>query len=234
MFGITFNGYHSYNDKRLTMAPGKKIGRPSKEKIKVKVPFSNHEYDFSELYGSQVYTNRSLEYKFNLIGQTKEQMSIEVTDIINWFMNSHGKQKLYDDAYPGYFFMAEVESEANFEENYTDGILGVKFTAYPFMISELEEGHDTWDNFNFVLDYDQITDFTINGSQDVMLYNGGSNVVKPTIIASTSMEILMKNKTYLIPSGTSESYDFMLEMGENNLTITGDGTISFVFYKELI
>jgi len=234
VYGIKFNGYHSYTDKGLIMAPGKKIGRPSKEKIKIKVPFSNVEYDFSELYGSQTYTNRELTYPFNLLGKTKEEMSMEATSIINWLMNSRGKQTLWDDAIPGYHFLAEVENETDFKENWADGVITVKFTAYPFMICDYAEGTDIWDEFNFITDMVQDSSFIVNDSLETTIYNLGATDIKPTIITNADMTIVMNNKTYTIPTGTTKSYDFIFKPGENNLTITGNGTISFVFYKELI
>lgn len=44
----------------------------------------------------------------------------------------------------------------------------------------------------------------------------------------------MDGKTFNITSGQSESHEFVLKSGENNLSITGSGTIEFLFYKELI
>lgn len=234
MHGIRFNGYHSWKDKHLTLAPGKDVGRPAKEKVKRKVAFSNAEYDFSELYGSQVYSNRQLQYSFNLIGNSKEEMSFMAVNIINWLMNSSGKQRLYDDAFPGYYFLAEVEDEASFEENFSDGILTVTFEAYPFMVSELKEGHDIWDGFNFILDYDQKTDFTVNGSIEIELFNSSATVLRPVITTDAPMTIENGLKTFSVNSGVTQSYDFMLEMGKNQLTITGNGNISFEFHKELI
>src|SRR5690625_4183585 len=142
MYGIEFNGKHSYIDFGITLGVEKDIGYPEKEKIKVKVPFSNIEYDFSEIYGEQTYTNRALTYTFNIIEKhkinTTEKINLIETKIVNWLMNSNGKQKLYDDAIPGYYFLAEVEGSLSFDELWNSGTLTVTFTAYPFMASELE------------------------------------------------------------------------------------------------
>lgn len=234
MIGIVFDDKHSYRDFGVTIAPGKLIGTPNKKKIKVAVPFSNEEYDFSELYGSQTYEPRPLMYPLNILDMSKERMSIKKTQIINWLMGSSGKQRLYDDAFPGYYFLAEVEGESDFEENWADGILTVTFTAYPFMISKLEEGHDIWDDFNFELDIAQLVDFNVSGSLDVTLYNIGKPSLSPSVIASSPMTIQTDNMTFNVPMGESQSKDFLLSPGENELMITGNGSISFVFHKELI
>lgn len=234
MLGIKYLGKHSYRDMGVTMAPGRDVSIPKKNKILVSVPFSNEEYDFSEIYGEQTYEPRQLTYPFNIKAPTKEGMNAKRTKIINWLLNSHGKQKLYDDVYPGYYFLAELEGDASFKENWRDGILTATFKAYPFMIAELEEGNDIWDTFNFLLDYAQITDFEVNGTKEVVLYNPGTPSLSPKITASNAMEIEMNNVVYNVPSGTSSSEDFILKTGENNFTISGQGTIKFSFYKELI
>lgn len=237
MEGITFLGKHSYTDFGLSLAPGKSIGMPEKEKITVKVPFSNTEYDFSLIYGSQPYTTRELSYPFNVYVPghlTKVAMNSKKTQVMNWLMNSYGKQKLYDDAFPGHYFLAEVEDGASFDENYSDGILTVTFKAYPFMISENPEGNVEWDSFNFDYDVMQDVEFDIDGERGVTLINAGTPDVFPTIESSGEMEISLNGKTYMVSAGTTEKADIPLVSGENALTITGNGTIKFTFYKEMI
>lgn len=237
MRGITFDGKHSYRDFDLTIAPGKNIGNPSKIKRKERVPYSNEIYDFSGIYQGQEYTERPLTYKFNVVDKynhSKEHFSIMKVAVLNWLMSPNQKTKLKDDAIPGYYFLAELENGAELEENEFDGTLTVEFTAYPFKVSELEEGNDMWDEFNFLLDYAQLTDFEINGSKEITLYNPGINVIKPTIIASSTFEITKGNTTFSIPKGESESYRFVLMKGKNTMTIKGNGSISFQFRKELI
>lgn len=235
--GITFNGKHSYRDFGVTIAE-KNIGYPEKQKIKVQVPFSNIEYDFSEIYGEQTYTHRTLEYTLNVVDLTKpnttESINILETQISNWLLVGGGKRKLYDDSMPGYYYLAEVEGGLDFDELWNHGTLTVQFTAYPFMISELPEGHDIWDEFNFELDVAQVTDFQVNGSLQVILYNVGTPSLTPEIEASSPMQIITDGIIYNVPAGKSKSDEFRLKPGENELTIIGNGTINFLFYKELI
>lgn len=237
MYGIFFNGKHSYNDLGVTIAD-KDIGYPEKEKIKVKVPFSNVEYDFSGLYGDQTFTTRPLTYTFNVLDRHRNLDTVQVnvieTKLSNWLMGTVGKQKLYDDSVPGYYYLAEVEGGLDFNELWNHGTLTVEFTAYPFMIAELHEGNDLWDLFNFELDVAQITDFKVNGSLNVTLYNVGIPSVTPAIEASAPMDIVKGGVTYKVPVGKTKSDDFSLSPGDNKLMIKGNGTIKFTFYKELI
>lgn len=238
MYGISFNGKHSWNDFGITMGTSKELGLPSKEKILIKVPFSNTEYDFSELYGSQTYSPRHLKYEFNLVDRfgknTAEVISTTKAMLSNWLMNSHGKQKLYDDAFPDYYFLAEVEDNMSIKENWNSGTLAVTFKAYPFMIADLPEGNDIWDTFNFELDVAQRVNFGVFYEFGTTLINPGVPDVSPEIEASSAFTITMGGRTYNVPQGKSKSLDFMLKSGENDIIINGTGNISFLFYKELI
>ncbi|MCC2381211.1 phage tail protein [Bacillus wiedmannii] len=237
LYGIKFDGKHSYKDMGYTMPAERDIGFPSKEKIVVQVPFSNVEYDFSELYGSQTYSPRELKYQFNVLRRgdyTPQAMQIEKTKLINWLMGTGGRRKLYDDTIPGYYFLAEIESAADFKDDWETGTMTVTFRAYPFMIAELHEGNDIWNKFNFELDVAQTTDFIVKGKLSVILINAGASDVSPEITTSNSMKITRSGVTYSVPSGVTKDGDFALKSGENVLQINGFGTISFRFYKELI
>lgn len=156
--GIWFLDQHSYRGLGVTIS-ARDVGAPNKVKVKQTLPFSNITYDFSHLYGAQVFEERQMTYTFDIMDpgviDTNTRLNVIKTRIVNWLTNSQGKQPLYDDVYPQYYFLAEVESGAGFTENWTNGTLDVTFTAYPFMISELPEGHDIWDEFNFELDVAQ-------------------------------------------------------------------------------
>lgn len=232
-FGITFNELHSYRDFGLRVLE-RHIGNPPKIKRKERVPFSNEIYDFSGIYGGQEYEERPLTYIFNVKDYDKIDLSMKRVEVLNWLVPVNKKIKLIDDYVPGYYFMAEVEEAPDFDELRFRGRLTVTFTAYPFKISELHEGNDLWDPFNFLLDYAQTTEFTINGTKEITLYNPGASVLQPKIIASNAMEIIKGNTTFNVPAGESQSHNFILHQGENKMTINGNGTIEFLFYKELI
>ncbi|GAB6442168.1 MULTISPECIES: phage tail protein [Bacillus] len=237
LYGIKFDGKHSYNDMGYTMPAERDIGFPSKEKIVVQIPFSNVEYDFSELYGSQTYSPRELKYQFNVVRRgnyTPQAMQVEKTKLINWLMNTDGRKKLYDDTIPGYYFLAEVESAADIQDDWETGTLTATFRAYPFMIAEVNEGNDIWDIFNFELDVAQTTDFQVSGTLSVALINSGVPNVVPEITSSSRMEIMKDGSSYFVSPGITKDNDFVLKTGENTFRINGFGKISFRFYKEVI
>lgn len=167
--GISYLGQHSYKDLGLTIS-ARDVGAPNKVKVKERIPFSNQVYDFSELYGSQTFEERQMTYTFDLMKprliDTNTKLNVIKTRIVNWLAGGQGQQPLYDDVYPQYYFLAEVESGPDFTKNWTHGNIDVTFTAYPFMTSKLPEGHDIWDEFNFELDVAQETTFDLTVSWD--------------------------------------------------------------------
>ncbi|MGL5085308.1 MAG: phage tail domain-containing protein [Clostridium sp.] len=231
VYGIIKNNKHSYKDFGATIA-SKSISIPKKIKIKQKVPFMNGEYDFSNIYGDQAYDERLLKYTFNIIGENKIDMNIKLTQILDWLMEG-SKGQLYDDAIPGYYFIAECE-DTSFDENGKIGTLTANFSAYPFKISNNMEGNDIWDNFNFELDYAIETKFNVNGSLSTDLYNSSIINKTPEVICSSKFEIIKNGITYNFAPGSYKDYRFILNKGNNHMIIKGTGTIEFKFYKEVI
>lgn len=234
-YGISFNGIHSYEDLNLTLE-SKTIGNPKKIKALVQIPFSNIEYDMSELYGDQTYENRDLEYSFNVYNAAdvnKEQMNMIKINALNAYMGVNKRIALYDDAIPGYHFIAEIRDEPSFTENRGKGLLRIKFDAYAFKISDKLEGNDIWDEFCFPLDIAQMTWFKVERERNIILINNGGNGAYPTIIASNPMRLVNGDVSVDIPAGESTSVIFRLAQGVNKIKVIGNGTIEFRWYKEV-
>jgi phage-related protein len=235
MLGITYNGSHSYRDFKIPIE-SREVGIAKKQKNLITVPFSNVQIDFSELYGSQVYEPRALSYAFTIMNRS--QLNVQYvhtikTKLLNWLSTTRGKVRLYDDAIPGYYFLAEFDEGGSFQDEWKKGVLTANFTAYPFMIADLPEGNDIWDSFNFELDVAQQVRFDVNGSLSINLLNVGTPDVTPEIITSSTMTLQKDGVLMDVPRGRSSSHDFTLQPGDNTVTITGTGTIEFVYYKEM-
>ena len=233
MYGITYNNKHSFNDLGLTILNTRVIETPSKVKITENIPFSNLTYDFSNLYGSNCYSERKLEYEFLIKTHNNMELEFKRMLIDQWLLSSNSKTQLFDDNIPGYYYLAECVS-VEFEDLVKTGKLKAIFTAYPFRIGEAYEGNSLWDNFNFELDVLQDTKFTVNGSSNVNIYNPSIIDIEPSIIASSQFEIVLDNKKYTVGYGTSKDYRFKFKPGNNNFTLKGNGTIEFRFRKEVL
>lgn len=165
--GFTFDGKHSYRDIGMTIDPERNISIPNKVKYKESLPFSNKVWDFSSIYGKALYEERTLTYKFNLMGkpiESKADMNMIKTILLKWLLSPNEKTPLYDDHFPDFYFMAEVEGNNSFEEDWKHGFLNVTFTAQPFMIDRMPEGHDLVAFMKTRLDVRQKTNFTYKSS----------------------------------------------------------------------
>jgi len=207
---------------------------PSEKEVIETVPFMQGVYDFSMILGERIYENRPLAFTFTSFEDKYEKRKVDETVLTNWLMKG-GYQPLYDDHARNYYYLAKctgVQVQDNTAERRLN--INVTFDAHPFKKSILEEGHDRWDDFNFDLDVAQPVEYEVGSNLNVNLLNTGSTGVTPTIWASSQMTILKDNVTYTIPSGESKSEAFRLAIGENPMVISGDGTIKFSFFKELI
>lgn len=228
--GFTRDGEHT-KDHNMWLVERSAPTPPEKE-VKENIPFMQGSYDFSMILGGRVYDNRTLTYGFEIINQDYQNRKHVQTSLENWLMRS-GYEPLYDDHAKGYYYIAKCTS-VDVADSYGGLTAVVVFDAYPFKISELQEGNDIWDTFNFLTDVAQVTEFNVNGLEDIILYNVGLNNLFPKIRASAPMEIAKDGVTYLIPAGDTKSHEIAIGTGENNMTIKGNGTIEFLFYKELI
>ncbi|CAM2361103.1 hypothetical protein LISE100100_00370 [Listeria seeligeri] len=234
MFGITFLNKHSFFDYGL-VCKEKNIGFPEKNKIKEVVPFSSKTYDFSTMYGVQTYSERELSYTFYVyddVNSSIEAMTAKKIRAANWLLNST-QTMLMDDDVEGYYFLAEV-TDVDFPEEGLMGQLKVSFTAYPFKIRTEQEGSDFWDAFNFEADMSQSTTFYIAGTETVTIMNLGTNDSSVEIESTGLMEITNEKGVFKAPKGISQSDNFFFSPGKNVLTISGYGTITFTFHREVL
>ena len=235
-YGITFNGKHS-TDFGLDVLDEKEFELPEKEKILVDLPHSNLVYDFSEVYGDQNYSERTITFPFLNIDReemTKEALYRLWTKVVNWLMQPTTKTKLIDDVMLDYYYLAEVQEAPTFEEAVRFGTLTVKFQCYPFRISESLESNDNWDEFDLEDGFAQTTSYTIDGFRVLKYVNAGIGVVTPTVTARGNFTIQKDGQTFKIYSGTGTSDALVLKNGENILYVTGTGTLTIDFRKEII
>ena len=232
MLGIIKNNKHSYGDFGIKIL-SRTISNPTKRKIKETIPFMNGSYDFSLLYGEQSYDERELSYTFSLPKMDKIKLNMLKIKIINW-LNEGLQEPLYDDQIPGFYFLAECTGIEYDESYYNYAQLTANFIAYPFKISDFQDGHDIWDDFNFELDMVQDTIFEVDGTKDITLYNNGAIGINPTVICSNNIEVTKGNSVYKFKQGESKTWAFKLDNGLNTLTIKGTGTIEFKWCKEVL
>ncbi|MBV4427159.1 distal tail protein Dit [Clostridium tyrobutyricum] len=234
LYGLTFNGKHSFSEFGLYVEK-KTINPPSKKKIVDDVPFMHGNYDFSTVGsgGEQVFDTRTITVKFALICYTMEELYTKYSQILEWLTDC-GQSQLIFDYDPGYYFLAEVQDAPKFDDFTDNGELEVNFVCYPFRYSNSYMGDDIWDTFNFLTDYTQYTNqFTVDGETTVTMYNNGRSVT-PTINCSAPMTLTYSGQTYNLNVGDNKVWGLKLQNGKNDLVFSGNGTAKILFRWEAL
>ncbi|MBV4450169.1 phage tail family protein [Clostridium tyrobutyricum] len=234
IYGLTFNGKHSFNEFGLYVEK-KTINPPSKKKIVDDVPFMHGNYDFSTVGsgGEQVFDTRTITVKFALLCYTMEELYTKYSQILEWLTDC-GQSQLIFDYDPGYYFLAEVQDAPKFDDFTDNGELEVNFVCYPFRYSTSYMGDDIWDTFNFLTNYTQYTNqFEINGETIVVMYNNG-RLITPVINCSNAMNLNYGGKTYNLNTGDNKPWGLKLQNGKNELIFAGTGTVKILFRWEAL
>lgn len=106
---------------------------------------------------------------------------------------------------------------------YTDFRTG-EVGSITFRLSVLENTSITEDEFVY-------SSFG-NASRNITINNNSSHRIMPKITSTGNMTIILNNQSYSIGEGTYNN-TFYLAEGENNLTITGYGEITFSYAEEV-
>ena len=230
--GITFGEFDSMNEGLLLTH--REDTPPEEKVIKESLPFVQGDYDFSRILGEAIRENRLVRYEFFIKEYNHEYRKTLEIKYENMLLNQ-GMGRIYDTANLGYYFYGKcIEADVSIDSGWQQLKLTLTFDCYPYMISDLQEGHDIWDEFNFELDVAQVIEFEVTGTKEITLYNVGAPSVVPTIIASSEFTIEKGAVSVTVPPGTSKSELLRLNAGENKLKVIGNGTIKFDFHKELI
>lgn len=229
-----FNNLKSYDDFGLTLIDVV-VSYPSVNVVSVSVPFMSGSYDFSSLYGGQTYSNRTVKLKLaieDMPDNTRTRLNILYDQVVKWLYTSQISDLKID--YVEHTFTGRVIEISEREEFVNTESIEVTFDCHPFRKSDLEEGHDIWDEFNFETDVAQDVSFDVIGSKEITIINAGSTAITPIISTNASFDVTLGGIVYKFPLGISKDYRFRLETGENKILLTGTGNIVFKFRKEVI
>jgi hypothetical protein len=135
MHGIIRADKHSFYDFGAILT-ARTIGYPTQNKVTETVPYSQNVYDFSNLYGGKVYSERQLTYELSIAEPTvpkRIKLNHRVNLIVNWLSEGNGKSSLIDTYTPEYHYNAELASiSVAFGAGWAK--ITAVFNAYPFKI----------------------------------------------------------------------------------------------------
>lgn len=199
------------------------VGAPKKKVIKETVPFSNITYDFSKINGELYWEERALEYIFEIIARTPQEMESKKAAFSAWVMNVMG-ESIYDPYEPDWHYLGTFDDIAyDDDETSEKTTVTVTFSAYPYKIANNQTAYA----------------FTIpaNGETMVTVLNGSSHRITPVLTTDKALTIQKSNVEYTLAAGKYEDDTFRLEPGASILTVTNNTgsacTFQVEFYEEV-
>ena len=207
--GVTFGNKHSINDWDLLMV-SKSIGEAVPKTNYIEIPGSDGSKDLTDYFGDIRYSDRNLQFSFDIFSDSSNWWNIK-KEITNYLQGK--KMKIILDQDANYYFLGRC-----FVSNFTHETSVAHITI-----------DATCDPYKYTIN--QTTDsFTINGKTTITLKNARRTVV-PMITLSNQMLLELNANSFSLSPGTHKVLDVKLVEGDNKLTITGNGTISFTYQE---
>lgn len=209
MIGVTFGGYHSYDDFNLILAE-KEIGSAEVKTNYVDVDGAHGQIDYTEYFGEPKYRSRSLSFKFNTIVSQSNFLEL-YSSILNTI---HGKRmKIVLDDDPGYYYNGRIDV-SSFTNEKNIGQISINCTCDPWKYKE---------NLTVIMQ-------DVSGSSRITLVNLRRRVV-PVITTTASMAIVFNGITTNVQAGTFTIPTIELVEGNNAVTVIGTGRVTFAYQE---
>lgn len=221
---LIIGGVGSFYEYGATVRERKDV-KPKKKSIKETVPFSNVTHDFSAINGEVYWEERSLEYVFEIIANTAEELEEKKQPFVSWIMNVM-KEELHDPYIKNYHFIATFDDIDIDDSEVEKATITVKFTAYPYMISNEKR-----------LFVSGLT----TSETTIVIDNNSSHRITPTFTSDVEFIMKMGNSSFGIPAGETTDAKFMLAPGKTTVKLravskegtTVSGTLKIEFYEEV-
>ncbi len=210
----------SYDDYEASVKE-RVIHLPKKKSIKETIPFSNRIYDFSAINGDVYWEERSLEYVFEIIADSPEELEEKKKPFVSWVMNVQ-EEEIHDCFIEDYHFVGTFDSIDIDDSELEKATITVTFSAYPYQIANRK----------------RILEAAIATEESTVLefLNESSHRIKPTFISDVEFTLLYKNISYVFSAGENSLRELMLDVGENTMTFKATeeaGTINVEFFEEV-
>lgn len=220
---------HTYRDYGLILR-SKDAPFPEPRTFSVDVPNRDGAIDLTEALGDKFirYQNRTV---------TLELTDMNFQEHFNGVLSRlardiHGKH-LYMvlDIDPGYYYDGRWRLESVNQEGLI-GTVTITGDCYPYKWSTSKNSEPwKWDPFNFETGI--VTNdgsYRISGTTKVSL-DIGDKALSPVFICTASMTLKVGGETFSLSIGRNQNYGILLTPGVNELTFTGNGTVTIEFRR---
>lgn len=209
MKGIMFGTLHSYDDLNLILT-SKEIGSPAVKEKKIDIDGADGALDLTEFFGEAKFENVTHKFEFTTIVPTEQFFSL-FSNVKNAL---HGKKmRIILDSDPLFYYVGRLKV-SSFTNEKNIGKITVEADCEPYKYKLAKT----------------VKSFTVNGTQAITLKNGRKRAV-PSITTTASMNIVFGEFTWAVQAGTFTLPELELTEGNNNVTVTGVGNITFTYQE---
>ena len=209
MKGVAFGSLHSYDTWGLLLS-SKEIGSPEVKEKKIEIEGADGSLDFTEYFGGVNYGNRKLKFEFQ-----KAVSSIGFLALVSQIQDGiHGKRltvALDDD--PDWYYQGRIRV-SDFSHNKGIATVNVEVDAEPYKLEKVATKATQ----------------AVTGTATIKL-TGSRKPVVPTITTTAAMTIAFGTYTASVQAGTFRLPELQLQEGQNTVTVTGTGNITFEYRK---
>ena len=212
MKGITFGNFHSYNDLKLILSK-KEIGSPEVKENKIDIPGADSSLDLTDFFGEPKYNDVTHKFEFSTI--VPQAQFLSMFSIVKNAL--HGKKmRIILDGDPLFYYLGRIKV-SSFTNEKNVGIISMECDCEPFKY-KLEK---------------TVVSVAVDGTQTITLTNGRKRAVPEVRIESEgSIRIEYQGSNiWDLGSGSYTLPELELMEGENAVTVTGTGTITFTWQE---
>lgn len=212
MKGIRFGERHSFDDLRLILSK-KEIGVPPVKDSKIDIPGADGDLDQTDFFGEAKFGNATHRFEF-----TADTPASDFLSLFSRVKNAlHGKKmRIILDDDPLYFYLGRCYVDKHTDEKGV-ATIDVECDCEPYKLKK---------------DYTVIA-LTVNGTQTITLTNGRKRAV-PEVQAyaqSGSIRIVFGENIWDLGTGVFTLPELELTEGANVVTVSGTGTVTFVWQE---
>lgn len=212
MKGIRFGVYHSYDDFKLILSK-KEMGSPSIKVQKIDIPGADSALDLTDFFGEPKYEDVTHRFDFSTNVPQEEFLTLfsKVKNAI------HGKKmRVVLDDDPLFFWNGRCHV-SGFTSEKGIGTISVECECDPYKYKKDQT----------------VIAQVINGTQVITLINGRKRAVPEVQVYTESggMTLEYQGNTWTLGKGHYTLPELELVQGDNIVTVTGTGTITFAYQE---
>lgn len=212
MKGIIFGALHSYRDLRLILE-SKEMGAPEVKVNKIDIPGADSALDLTDFFDEPKYDDVKHKFQFTSI-EPQETFLTQFSTIKNAI---HGKKvRIILDDDPSFFYLGRC-FVSSFTNDKGIGAVSVECECEPYKYKLAKT----------------TVSKAVNGTEIITLTNGRKRAVPEVSIDTTDNMIISfgDSNVWALSSGSYTLPELELRGGDNIVTVTGTGTITFTWQE---